>query len=628
MLQPSSSLVYNERPTKYLNGVRKKDHHLKPIVPVVASDAVSSERPRRPKASKPYCSASSTKVSYRVGARKTRSAGPDQRRSDLKSEKRALSGSSNSTRNRSTQRSIPKDVSLKNGNGDTSFISVDDDDNYSSEEETSADVLLIDTQSATNLSHPGSAMHGKISPRELLVQCQESNYEQVYDINLHASSIKKIHNLEKFRKLKILDLSCNAIECIENLSCNTNLKELKLYGNQITEIKNLEKLTELCSLQLQFNRLKSIEKGLLFAKKLKCLRIDNNQLTKLDAREIAPCSQLTNLDVSCNKLDNLSFLNCLNSLEELFGSHNRLRTVTDLSRCRKLQEVNLSSNNLTDISGLKGLPLLKTLHLSRNLLTSEAMQALGKLRSLQELDLSHNRITKLASFPSQFPAIEILSLTRNSIEWLELIHLASCELLVELFVAENPFIQTIESKQSLHECREIFSPQGVMRQFVKCLCYVKVRYKTAITTVYYYKHLKKTQFISCFFILSYHHEVHASIPSLEMVDGVTVKHTRHNVVPFMRPMSAASGLSAKQVQSQLQTVEADLNIFGQNLRERFENLRTTMDTLPSERPRSSSVASDLTIRSVSSFTDSRPSSRCNSRSRIKDAKAYATTHFK
>ncbi|XP_071963401.1 uncharacterized protein [Antedon mediterranea] len=567
MLKPTSSLVFSERPTRYVNGVRKKEHHLKPLLPVVASHAVTSERRQtRPEGLKP--AASSPNNATISGPRKTKSAGSDRRKkTEVINEKRAFSSTTRSSKNSNNSRS-------KRGcRTEANDTRLNPDIEYGGWVDETSDILFIDSKSASTRPSEGTVTHGKILPKDLLIQCQESEYDSIYDINLHACHIKKIHNLEKFRKVKILDLSCNEIEQIEHLSSNTNLKELKLYGNKISEIKNLEKLTELCILQLQFNKLKSLGKGLLSAKKLKCLRVDNNHLTQIEAREIAAFSQLTNLDVSCNKLQNLSVFNCLNSLEELLASNNILKTVTDLSRCRKLQELNLSSNSLTSISGLKGLPLLASLHLSHNLLTSEAVQGLGKLRSLQELDLSHNKISKLNSFSSQFPVIEVLNLTKNSIEWLEVVHLSSCEFLVELFLAENPFIKSSDFKPSYHE------------------------------------------------------EVHRCISGIEMVDGVIVKQTKQKPVPFMRPMSAASGLSAKQVQSQLQTVEADLNMFGQDLREKFENLRTTMDTLPAERP--ISVASELSITSVSTLASSRPgSSRCSSRSRLQDAKAYATTHFK
>ena len=50
-------------------------------------------------------------------------------------------------------------------------------------------------------------------------------------------------------------------------------------------------------------------KSLQHQRKLKVLRLDNNQITKLDVRELATCVQLTSLDLSNNHIDNLAVSN-------------------------------------------------------------------------------------------------------------------------------------------------------------------------------------------------------------------------------------------------------------------------------------------------------------------------------
>lgn len=50
----------------------------------------------------------------------------------------------------------------------------------------------------------------------------------------------------------------------------------------------------------------NVGKGLTGLKKLKTLRIDCNQLLKIETPELSQCVQLTSLDISYNMLDSLA----------------------------------------------------------------------------------------------------------------------------------------------------------------------------------------------------------------------------------------------------------------------------------------------------------------------------------
>ncbi|XP_013404126.1 protein phosphatase 1 regulatory subunit 7 isoform X2 [Lingula anatina] len=409
-----------------------------------------------------------------------------------------------------------------------------------------------------------------ISPEEILAQSQENDPGHVYEILLHAARIGKIQGLETFTKVRVLDLSCNFIQDIENLDKNQDLRELKLYDNYITEIKNLESLKELSHLQLQHNKLKSIGKGLSCQKKLKILRLDSNKLSKLDSRELAPLSQLTSLDISGNGLDSLAALNCLPNLEELFATNNKLRTVTDLGRCKKLQEIDLSSNQLTDVSGLRGLAQLNTLHLTKNQFAT--LKSLGKSKSLHELVVSNNRLTELQSLVEQFPGLEHLNVCDNHIEqWEQVVSLQKLQNLMEVFLQRNPFC----------------SPRGP-----------KPHYSA---------------------------ELQRLMPALEIIDGAHVKRSTSTTAPVMRPMSAASVISTRQVDAQMSSLLNEMSTFENNVMQSFKSLRATFDTLPVEPPKTSRLA---TARSLPSTAGSdRPASRSSRRSRITEARNFAAQHF-
>nr|XP_002740712.1 PREDICTED: protein phosphatase 1 regulatory subunit 7-like [Saccoglossus kowalevskii] len=395
--------------------------------------------------------------------------------------------------------------------------------------DTEQDVLMINIPSAGDVmrERESNAVTCEIDPQKILQQSGEISYQNIYECNLHASNIGRINNLEKFIKLRILDLSCNHIKHIENLDRNTDLRELKLYGNQIAEIQNINGCRELCNLLLQHNRIKTLGKGLSCLRNLKMMRLDNNQISRIESREITSCGHLTYLDISNNRIDNLVSFNCLQNLIELYASGNRIQSISDLSRCRKLQDLDVSNNRLTDISGLKGLPNLMNLNVANNSLTNDRLKAVGKLQC---------GLCKISN-------------------------------LVELFISGNPFAAEGGEKQS------------------------------------------------------YIHELRTLLPKLEILDGVPMRRITQRSAPVMRPMSATSAVSSRQVENQIRSVEQDIVSFESSLASRFENLRTTVDTLPLEAPSRLGNDSDVSSRPGTS------SGRCSVRSRIFQAKAFADEHF-
>ncbi|XP_064617579.1 protein phosphatase 1 regulatory subunit 7-like [Liolophura sinensis] len=402
-----------------------------------------------------------------------------------------------------------------------------------------------------------------INPEQLLKESQESDYNKVYEVNLHACEIGQINFLDQFKKLRVLDLSCNEIEKIEKLENNQDLRELKLYDNKIKTIENLDRLKDLCHLQLQHNKIRTVGKGLGYLKKLKILRLDNNQLLKIEPSELAGSSQVTTLDVSSNKLDSLTALNSLPNLEELYATNNRLKALSDLGRCRKLQEVDLSCNRLTDLSGLKGLPHLQILNVSSNHLTS--LKEVGKLKCLQELSLSDNKFDNVSSFTDQFPNLEILNISNNKLQDLDnVIVLKDLLSLVELYVSGNPCTDQAGGG---------------------------------------------------------HPDIHTALPQLEILDGVTLKKwSGTSSAPLMRPMSASSVVSVRYVENQMKTLSDELQSFEQSFANRFELLKTVYDSLPSESP------SRAASRQEDQLENDRPStSRCSSRSKIKLAMEFAAS---
>ncbi|XP_068675137.1 protein phosphatase 1 regulatory subunit 7-like [Montipora foliosa] len=428
----------------------------------------------------------------------------------------------------------------------------------------------------------------KLSVQEILDRCKESDHGRVFEINLNGQALKQVPNLKEFQKLKILDLGCNKLKELSpnDLEKNCDLRELKLYANEITEISGLDRCKELNNLLLQHNKIKLIGKGLQNVRKLKVLRLDNNRLSKIDYREIGCCSQLTVLDISCNDIHDISALNALPTLEELDLSNNKISRIPDMGRCKKIQELDISRNHISNLAGLRAISTLTVLRAENNDITS--LDSIGKLRCLQELYLAGNRISEVKSFPNQFSALEILDLSNNIIENIEeMFVLSGISTLVELSVKGNPF--------------------------------------------------KSEDGYSC------HRQISQRIPSLEFLDKVSLKrpNTGHShAPPPMRPMSASQVLSSRQVEEQIKATLLEQESFEASISSRFNIVRDLFKSLPMELrinqsdERSLSKISVFDVESVSASRpssageESRPKSRCSSRSRIAEARAFAAEHFR
>ena len=447
-------------------------------------------------------------------------------------------------------------------------------------------------------SQDGIECRGQTEVENALAICGQVNPERVHEIDLHGSKIGKIENFEKFTKLRCLDLSCNQIKTIKALQANVELKELKLYSNRIKTIEGLDKLKELCSLQLQDNNLSTIGSGLQNLKKLKALRVDCNQILTITASEIVACSKLTFLDVSSNKLNDVSFINCLPNLEEFYASHNKIAKIPDLGRCKKMQELDLSYNNITSIAGIKSLASLTIVRLEHNDVND--FDVSGCVTTLEQLYIGNNKLVSIKKLLLHFPCIEVLEISSNRLDNLDVLckDLSQCTMLQELNISDNP-------------------------------CY----------------HLASLDHQKCL----------KALPRLEVLNGNPVKRPQSShgkTRPPMRPVSASQMVSTKHLEEQVSAAEQEQNSFESKIGSKFDIVYDLLKKLPEKSAEKSvetnskpseghflysgtstssqpgTQESQRSTDSLRSSTDiSRPSSRCGNRARIQDAKTFAAQHF-
>ncbi|XP_059804834.1 protein phosphatase 1 regulatory subunit 7-like isoform X3 [Hypanus sabinus] len=356
----------------------------------------------------------------------------------------------------------------------------------------------------------------------------------------------------------ILDLSCNSIEEIENLDNKCEITELKLYGNNLRQINNLDRLRELRVLQLQYNHITSLRKGLLKLRKLQTLRLDSNQLVCVESREFAGLSQLTSLDISHNQLTDITAVNALPCLEELFASHNKLCGIVDLSRCNKLQEIDLSNNKISEVQGLSFLETLTSLDLSNNVLSST--KSLGVLSSLQVLNLANNQLKSVCSFSKQFLNLEILNIANNCIDMKkELKFLAQCCHLEELQIAGNNTGTSEEENE----------------------------------------HLMQISFL---------------MPHLKSLDKVILNDSSNKklktlVIP-KTALANASLESMQEITSSLMDLESEMENLQKSFVGRFSEMKNLIDSLPKQLPWRSSYTTSASLTPVANY-GSRSQTRCN-----------------
>lgn len=90
------------------------------------------------------------------------------------------------------------------------------------------------------------------------------------------------------------------------------------------------------------------------------------------------CVNITKLDLSENRIDNLSSLSGLGYLMELYASNNDIWNLEPLAGLENLEILDLSGNDIEDADVLAGLPNLKVLNLKGNPVGSlEKLKAAG-----------------------------------------------------------------------------------------------------------------------------------------------------------------------------------------------------------------------------------------------------------
>lgn len=125
-------------------------------------------------------------------------------------------------------------------------------------------------------------------------------------------------------------------------------------------------------------------------------------------------NNLINLNLSNNKVDNLTSLKDFLNLQHLNLSNNYLTNGNSLKYNIHLTKLNLSNNKINSMEGLKNLTNLISLDLSQNQLKGEIDFKYFKFDNLQELILSDNQLVSLVNV-DKLDNLRILNANENNL---------------------------------------------------------------------------------------------------------------------------------------------------------------------------------------------------------------------
>lgn len=174
------------------------------------------------------------------------------------------------------------------------------------------------------------------------------------------------------------------------------------------------------------------------------------------------------LNLSNNRLSNMSTIGRLPYLKELNMSNNKLQSLNDgkkFDELPKLEILDISFNCLNDINGISFLKSLKKLLASNNNITK--IESISKLSLLKKIDLSKNKIRKIEfDSSSELPLLNSLILDYNYLKNIDFLVKFSYSL--TYFSCQFNKIQCFSSINSLKNMKEIsevmFSGNPIIKQ--------------------------------------------------------------------------------------------------------------------------------------------------------------------
>ena len=222
-----------------------------------------------------------------------------------------------------------------------------------------------------------------------------SNEKILEKLVAHNNQISNIIDISKLKALTDLDLSFNKITNIDSIGNLSKLEGLYLNGNTELEcIDSLSNLDSLVYLNLEGNRIKKID-SLTKNFKLKYLSLKNNQI--VDVNPLKDMKNIDNLILSNNmiKFIDRNFLSQNDIINYIDLSNNQLKLFEPFG-LNTVVYLNLSFNKLKNMSFVSKYKKIENLYINNNELESEPsllndqISILIGSNQLHEIDISFN----------------------------------------------------------------------------------------------------------------------------------------------------------------------------------------------------------------------------------------------
>lgn len=232
-------------------------------------------------------------------------------------------------------------------------------------------------------------------PKSQMFDCQALHQiEKLFASPLSEENpeIKNLNGIEALINLQKLDLSFNSavITNYSPLAKLPKLKELSLRANRL-------------DLSANHHHSSNFVASLKNKKSLKTLLLNEMEslTSSLDISALKNFQQLEKLDLSDNSIKDISALNSLINLKELylgshykFGTSNKLTDISVVAKLKKLEVLSLRLNQITDVSALANLTKLKKLKLDYNEIADITPLISGNLSKNLSLNLHANCLEK------------------------------------------------------------------------------------------------------------------------------------------------------------------------------------------------------------------------------------------
>jgi len=201
----------------------------------------------------------------------------------------------------------------------------------------------------------------------------------------------------------------------------TKLKDFKL-DSSVYELSDLSELAGLRMLEkLELSKQKIVDlSSLRNQKALKEIRIVENQYQIKSLEPLKNHKNLKVLDISIGsssadvgkKIKNVDSLKYLKNLESISLSRCGINNIWWMKSLTRLKDIDLSWNSIANISSLRGLKSIESIDLSNNMIKD--ISPINSKENLKNLNLSSNKISEMPS-KLALKKIEVLNLSQNSI---------------------------------------------------------------------------------------------------------------------------------------------------------------------------------------------------------------------